>query len=103
MHEEETHMSENAEQTMCKTFHHARNVFSYLGSADNMNVSGSIVGLLDPEYKVSPTITCTVASCKYWGEGAICIAEAIEVTGKNSNECQDTNCITFARRENHGV
>jgi len=98
MHEQETKMSEVADQTMCKTFSHARNVFSYLGSADNVNWMGSVLGLLVEEYKVSPTVACTVASCKYWGEGAICIAEAIEVSGRNSDECQDTNCETFERR-----
>lgn len=99
MHEEETQMSVIAEHTMCKTFSHAKNIFSYLGTADNVNWTGSAIGLLDPEYKVTPTIACTVASCQYWGEGGICIAEGIEVTGANSNECQDTNCITFKRRD----
>lgn len=99
MHEQETQMSEMVEETMCKTFSHARNILSYVSSADNVNWTGSVMGILNPEYEVSPTISCTVASCKYWGEGAICIAEGIEVTGQNSNECQDTNCKTFVRRE----
>ncbi|WP_027416350.1 DUF1540 domain-containing protein [Aneurinibacillus terranovensis] len=103
MHENEQKMSVNQEQTMCKTFSHARNVFSYLGSADNVNWAGTVLGAVNPDYKVSPTIECTVASCKYWGEGSICIAEAIEVNGANSNECQDTNCITFSRRDGHAV
>lgn len=98
MHENETQMSKGIDQTMCKTFTHARNLLSYLGSADNVNWTGAAMGLIDMDYKVSPTVTCTVASCKYWGEGAICIASGIEVTGQNSDECQDTNCQTFARR-----
>jgi hypothetical protein len=98
MHEDETKMSEIRDETMCKTFAHARNVFSYLGSADNVNWGGSLVGLMNPEYKVSPTVRCTVSSCKYWGEGAICVAEAIEISGVNSDECHDTNCVTFVGR-----
>ncbi|WP_047153175.1 DUF1540 domain-containing protein [Aneurinibacillus tyrosinisolvens] len=98
MHEQETEMSAAKEQTMCKSFCHNQSIFNYLGSADNVNWTGSAIGLVNPDYKVSPSITCTVASCKYWGEGAVCIAEAIEVNGAASNECQDTNCITFERR-----
>ncbi len=93
-------MSQVVEQTMCKSFTHARNVFSYLGSADNMNVAGTIAGLVNPEYLVSPSISCTVSSCEYWAEGARCVAEAIEVNGLHSDECQDTNCKTFSRRAN---
>lgn len=97
MHEEETKMSEIVEQTMCKSFSHANGLLNYIGSADNVNWAGAAVAVIDPEYKVSPTVACTVSSCKFWGEGAMCIAEAIEITGMNSNECQDTNCVTFAR------
>ncbi|TLS37253.1 DUF1540 domain-containing protein [Pseudalkalibacillus caeni] len=103
LHEEETHMSEIAENTMCKTFSHNARILNYVSSADNVNWTGSIAGLLDPEYEVTPTIRCTVASCKYWGEGAVCIAEAIEVSGRNSDECQDTNCETFLRRDDDGL
>ncbi|WP_274361376.1 DUF1540 domain-containing protein [Paenibacillus thermotolerans] len=99
MHEEETSMSQSVEQTMCKSFSHANGIANYLGSADNMNWGGTAMGLLNPNYEVSPSISCTVSSCKYWGEGAKCVAEAIEVTGMNSNECQDTNCLTFTKRE----
>jgi hypothetical protein len=103
MHEEETYMSMNIEQTMCKTFTHARNIFAYLGSADNVNWVGSAMGLLDPEYEVSPSVTCTVSSCKYWEEGSKCVARAIEVNGMDTNECQDTNCSTFERRDNSAI
>jgi hypothetical protein len=99
MHEEETKMSEMVDHTMCKTFSHARGIANYLGTSDNVNWVGSALGLLNPDYKVSPSIACTVSSCKYWGEGSQCVAEAIQVNGKDSNECQDTNCHTFIRRE----
>lgn len=98
LHEHETKMSEVVDQTMCKTFHDAKNIFSYLGSADNINALGTVAGIINPEYKVSPTVMCSVSSCKYWGEGSICIAEAIAVNGPESNECQDTNCQTFVLR-----
>ncbi|MFC4320418.1 DUF1540 domain-containing protein [Litchfieldia salsa] len=104
LHEQETQMSEIVDQTMCKTFHDAKNVWSYLGSADNINVLGTAAGLVNPEYQVNPNVMCSVSSCKYWGEGSICIAEAIEVNGMNSNECQDTNCQTFVlRSDSYGI
>jgi hypothetical protein len=99
MHEEETSMSLVVEQTMCKSFAHARGIANYLGSADNVNWTGTAMGLVNPEFKVSPSVSCTVSTCEYWGEGAICIASGIEITGRNSNECQDTNCVTFEKRE----
>lgn len=99
MHEDETQMSTQHEETMCKTFSHARNIFSYLGSADNVNWGGSIVGLINADYPVEPTVRCTISSCKFWGEGSICLAESIEISGVNSDECHDTNCATFIRRE----
>ncbi|MCI3919516.1 DUF1540 domain-containing protein [Paenibacillus sp. TRM 82003] len=98
MHEEETKMSMVVDQTMCKSFAHARGVANYLGSADNVNWAGTVAGLVNPSYEVSPSVACTVSSCEYWGEGAICIAKGIEITGVNSNECQDTNCKTFEKR-----
>ncbi|WP_255298329.1 DUF1540 domain-containing protein [Brevibacillus dissolubilis] len=99
MHEQETAMSQNVEQTMCKSFSHNDHLMNYLGSADNVNWGGTAMGLVDPAYMVSPSISCTVSSCKYWGEGSLCVANAIEVNGlSNSNECQDTNCGTYERR-----
>lgn len=99
MHEDETRMSSIVEQTMCKSFTHAKGIANYLGSADNVNWTGAVAGLFDAEYPVSPSVTCTVSSCEYWGEGAKCVASGIEITGANSDECQDTNCQTFKCRE----
>jgi hypothetical protein len=98
MHEEEGHMSEIREQTMCKTFSHRTGIAQMLGSLDNVNWGGALGNLLIPDYNLKPSVTCTVASCKYWGEGSICVANGIEITGAGSNECQDTNCETFERR-----
>jgi len=99
MHEEETAMSQVIEQTMCKSFSHKTGIANFLGSADNKNWGGVALGLVNPSYDVHPSVACTVSSCEYWGEGAICIASGIEITGRNSNECQDTNCQTFRKRE----
>lgn len=102
MHEEEGRMAHIDDQTMCKTFHEAKGVTDYLGSADNVNWTGSAVELFIPGHHADPTISCTVASCVYWDEGRRCTAEAIEVTGMQANECQDTNCRTFRDREEKG-
>jgi len=99
MHENETKMALIDEQTMCKSFAHANSLANYLGSADNVNWTGSAMGLVNPQYAVHPSVACTVSSCEYWGEGARCVAKSIEISGRGSNECQDTNCQTFARRE----
>jgi hypothetical protein len=99
MHEEEGHMAQIVDQTMCKTFHEANGVTSYLGSMDNVNLTGALLEMVLPGHQMDPSISCTVASCKYWEEGRRCVAEAIEVTGVTANECQDTNCKTFERRE----
>jgi hypothetical protein len=99
MHEEEGRMSVVADQTMCKTFHEAKRITDYLGTLDNVNWTGTIMELTLPGHHADPTISCTVASCVYWDEGRRCTASAIEVTGMNANECQDTNCKTFVRRE----
>ncbi len=99
MHEQETQMSENAEQSMCKSFSHAERIANYLGSADNVNWGGTVLGLVNPGYEVSPAVTCTVSSCAYWAEGAVCVAQTIEITGRDSDECQDTNCQTFEMRK----
>ena len=97
MHENETKMSEIVEQTMCKSFHETSGVTSYLGSMDNVNWTGSAMVL--PGHHLDPSVSCTVASCFYWAEGRRCTANGIEVTGAMANECQDTNCHTFRRRE----
>jgi hypothetical protein len=98
MHEQESRMSQIDEHTMCKTYHEAKGVTSYLGSMDNVNWTGSVAEMLLPGHHLDPSVSCTVASCKYWQEGRLCVAEGIEVTGALANECQDTNCKTFESR-----
>lgn len=99
MHEEETHMSQLVDQTMCKTFHEAGGVTSYLGSIDNVNWVGTALELTVSGHHLDPSVSCTVASCNYWAAGRICTAAAIEVSGVQADECQDTNCKTFEPRK----
>ncbi|MGE5508814.1 MAG: DUF1540 domain-containing protein [Chitinophagales bacterium] len=98
LNEEEGRMSEEAAQTECKTFYKKNGITSYLGSMDNVNWSGLVSEILSPGNEVTPTVTCVVDSCKYWDHGNLCGAEAIEVSGRGADECQDTNCQTFDRR-----
>ncbi|HHY06757.1 MAG TPA: DUF1540 domain-containing protein [Clostridia bacterium] len=97
LNEEVNHMSQNAEQTMCKTFAQKSGIANYLGTLDNKNWDG-LVSAFKPGTQITPTVTCIVDTCKYWEQGDVCIAESIEVTGHDSRECQDTNCQTFAKR-----
>jgi len=99
MHENERHMSAIVDQTMCKTFHEAKGITDYLGTIDNVNWTGSAMEVVLPGHHLDPTISCTVASCVYWAEGRRCTANEIRVTGAMANECQDTNCKTFALAE----
>ena len=97
--EEEGRMPELAEQTECKTFYEKNGITSYLGSMDNVNWGGLVSGLLTPGQDVTPSVTCVVDSCVYWDEGNLCGAQEIKVTGRGADECQDTNCQTFAQRQ----
>jgi len=95
MHEEENKMSQNPEQTQCKTFYARRGLANLLGSLDNVNWGGLISKTLIPGSEVHPTVTCLVNTCTYWTEGNRCSAEKIDVVGANADESQDTNCFTF--------
>lgn len=97
LNEEVNNMSQKAEQTMCKTFAQKSGLANYLGTLDNKNWNG-LVSAFKPGPQVDPTVTCIVDTCKYWEQGDICIADAIEITGDDSRECQDTNCQTFVKR-----
>lgn len=97
LYEEEGRMAQQIEQTMCKTYARASSFANMLGSADNVNWGGAVQGIFTGT-SITPTITCVVDSCEYWENGNLCIAEAIEVTGRHADECQDTNCQTFRRK-----
>jgi hypothetical protein len=92
-------MSENAEQTECKTFAKRSGLANYLGSADNVNWGGALSNVVRSGHDhMHPEVNCIVDTCKYWQRGDICVADAIVVTGRDANECQDTDCHTFVRR-----
>ncbi len=91
-------MSQDIDDTMCKTFSERSSIPNYLGSLDNKNWDG-LVSAFKPGPQVTPTVTCVINTCKYWDRGDICLAESIEITGKSAKECQQTNCQTFSNRD----
>jgi hypothetical protein len=97
LYEEEGRMAQQIEQTMCKTYAQASSVANMLGSSDNVNWGGALQGIFTGT-SITPTITCIVDSCEFWEDGNLCVAEAIEVTGRHADECQDTNCQTYRRK-----
>lgn len=97
LNEEEGRMSNIAEQTECKTFYKADGATDYLGSMDNVSWGGMTSSLLGGD--MSPAVTCTVNTCRYWSNGNECHADLIEVTGSHASECQDTNCQTFEDKD----
>lgn len=96
LNEEEGKMSQQDEQTECKTFYKRDGVSSYLGSMDNVNWSGMTSSVVGGE--MTPSVTCVVDSCQYWANGDLCHADLIEVSGSGADECQDTNCRTFKQK-----
>lgn len=84
--------------TECKTFS-KRGVRSMIASIDNVNWSGMAEEPFKEGRQITPSVTCTVDSCVYWDEGDRCGADAIEVTGRDASECEETNCETFENRE----
>lgn len=98
LYEEEGRMAEQVAHTECKTFYKRGGLTSYLGSADNVNWGGLVSGPLKAGLQITPGVTCIVKSCKYWSDGDLCVAREIKVSGKNADECQDTDCATFELR-----
>jgi len=98
LNEEEGKMSHHSEQTECKTFYNRRSLANIMGSLDNVNWGGMLSEPFLPGQQLTPTVTCVVESCRYWSNGNRCDAEDIEVSGREANECQDTNCETFEPR-----
>lgn len=93
--EEEGKMANNSEQTECKTFEPRSSISNMLGSLDNVNIVGAVTEPFMGGTQLTPSVTCIVESCKYYDDGDLCGASRIFVSGKNADECQDTNCATF--------
>lgn len=90
-------MARDIDETMCKTFSQRNSIPNYLGSLDNKNWGG-LVSAVMPGEQLTPTVTCVINTCKYWEQGDVCIADSIEITGRDARECQQTNCQTFDQR-----
>lgn len=99
LYEEEGRMAENSEHTQCKTYQSRSSVANLFGSMDNMNYMGAITELFVPGIQLTPTVTCIVESCKYWDHGNICVVDHIDISGRNADECQDTNCASYLPRD----
>jgi len=99
LHEEEGNMAQADAHTECKSFAKKKGLANLLGSADNVNWGGLVSSVFMPGQQINPSVTCVVDSCHFWTQGNLCEADAIKVTGRGANECQDTNCATF---ENQG-
>lgn len=41
-------------------------------------------------------VKCVVNTCQYWEEGNHCIAESIEIQPPNAHNTEETDCTTFA-------
>jgi hypothetical protein len=86
-------ISQSDAQTECKTFNKREGLGSYWESADNVNWSGMTATVVGGD--MSPSVTCTVDNCQYWGNDDVCQADSIEVTGSGADHCRDTTCRTF--------
>jgi hypothetical protein len=97
-HEQEGKMAESIEKTECKSFHKREGVFQMIAGLHNANIDGiasSIVG----GSTLTPRVHCIVSTCEFWADGDACLASAIEVTGDQADECEDTNCQTYRQNE----
>lgn len=93
-HQQEGKMSRNIEETECKSFHKNEKLLDMVGAMHNFNADGLIAAPLSGQ-PLSPGVKCIVSTCEYWKEGDICVADAIEITGRDAQECGQTNCRTF--------
>lgn len=98
LHEEEGEMAQADAQTECKTFVKKKGLANLLGSADNVNWGGLISSVFMPGQQVTPSVTCVVNTCHFWTRDNLCEADAVKVTGRGADECQDTNCATFINK-----
>jgi hypothetical protein len=88
-HQQEGKMSKSITETQCKSYHKNEGMDA-LGAVHNMNVDA-----LDKGRGFAPGVKCIVSTCEYWDNGDYCTARDIKISGKNSDECEDTDCHTF--------
>lgn len=94
-HQQEGKMSRTIDETECKSFHKNENLLDMVGAMHNVNADGMVTAPFFSGQQLNPGVKCIVSTCEYWKDGDICIAEAIEITGRNAQECENTNCQTF--------
>lgn len=97
-HQQEGIMSTTIEKTECKSFHKREGALGMIAALHNVNFGGLVSSIL-PGTQVTPAVHCIVSTCTYWGDGDVCHAQAIEVTGDGADECEDTDCQTFELSE----
>jgi hypothetical protein len=98
-HQQEGKMSRTIDETECKSFHKNENLLDMAGAMHNVNADGLIAAPFLSGKQLSPGLKCIVSTCEYWEDGDICVANAIEITGRDAQECKHTNCQTFAMSE----
>lgn len=89
-HQQEGRMSKSISETQCKSYHKNEGLDA-LGAVHNMNVDA-----LERGSGFAPGVKCIVSTCTYWEDGDYCNASEIKVSGSNADECEDTDCHTFA-------
>jgi Domain of Unknown Function (DUF1540) len=94
-HQQKGEMSRTPDETECKSFHKNENLLDMVGATHNVNAGGLVTAPFMAGQQLSPGVKCIVSTCKYWQNGDICEAEAIEITGSSAQECGETDCQTF--------
>jgi hypothetical protein len=94
-HQQEGKMSRTIDETECKSFHKNENLLDMVGATHNVNADGLATAPFLRGQQLNPGVKCIVSTCEYWKTGDICIAGAIEITGRDAQECENTNCQTF--------
>lgn len=98
-HEQKGRMSQDKAETECKSFHKNENLLDMVGAMHNVDVGGMVTAPFVSGQQLSPGVKCIVSTCKYWDDRDYCVAEDIEVTGRDARECGDTDCQTFVRSD----
>lgn len=93
-HQQKGQMAQNVDETQCKSFYKSEGLLGTVGSLHNASISGVVASAI-PGQKVSPRVHCIVSTCVHWDSHDICRAGAIEVSGGEADESEDTNCQTF--------
>lgn len=88
-HQQEGEMAKTDRETQCKSYHKNEGMDA-LGAVHNMNVDA-----LDAGSGFAPGVKCIVSTCEYWENNDLCNAKEIKISGRSSDECEDTDCQTF--------